>query len=122
MARSRRDYQRWARRGTTTQRGLGHAHQADLKRLRAALIPGTPCWRCGLPMYPWQALNRDHLIDRALGGADGPAVLAHASCNKSAGATAGNRRRGQQRAAAKATASKVPTPIITAPLRTSRNW
>ena len=114
-----RDYQRYARR-STTQRGLNGKHKADKKRLKAALRDGEPCWRCGQPMYKWQALDRDHVIDRALGGADGPAVLAHASCNRSAGATAENRRRGQRRAMAKAAMSD--TPATPAPLRTSRQW
>ena len=77
--------------GTTKQRGLGSDHQADRERLRAQLRDGEPCWRCGKPMYKWQELDRDHVIDRALGGAQGPAVLAHASCNRSKGATLGNR-------------------------------
>jgi 5-methylcytosine-specific restriction endonuclease McrA len=83
---------RW--RGTTTQRGLGAAHQADKRTLKAALQDGTPCWRCGQPMYRWQKLDRDHIIDRVNGGTDGPAVLAHEHCNRSAGARMGNRRRG----------------------------
>ncbi len=82
---------RW--RGKTTERGLGGAHQADLKRLLAAHRDGDPCWRCGQPMYKWQQLERDHIIDRAHGGTNGPAVLAHACCNRSAGATTGNRNR-----------------------------
>jgi hypothetical protein len=80
-------------RGTTAQRGLGADHQADKKRLLAQHRDGDPCWRCGGPMYKWQALDRDHVVDRALGGATGPAVLAHASCNRSAGARLGNQLR-----------------------------
>ena len=80
-------------RGTTEQRGVGHAHRADKKRLKALLRDGEPCWRCGQPMYKWQELDRDHIVDRALGGAQGPAVLAHASCNRSAGAKLGNQLR-----------------------------
>lgn len=80
-------------RGTTEQRGVGHAHARDRKRLIALLRDGEPCWRCGQPMYKWQALDRDHVVDRALGGAQGPAVLAHASCNRSAGAKLGNQLR-----------------------------
>jgi hypothetical protein len=49
-------------------------------------------------MYQWQALDRDHVTPRALGGTDGPAVLAHARCNRSAGARLGNRQRGMARA------------------------
>lgn len=80
--------------GSTAERALGGEHVADGKRLKAALRDGEPCWRCGEPMYSWQALERDHVIDRVHGGANGPAVLAHASCNRSAGATMGNQLRG----------------------------
>jgi 5-methylcytosine-specific restriction endonuclease McrA len=83
-------------RGTTTERGLGYAHQKDGRRLKAVHRDGDLCWRCGQPMYKWQALERDHVTPRAYGGADGPAVLAHAHCNRSAGARLGNRMRGQQ--------------------------
>jgi hypothetical protein len=70
---------------TTAERGLGAEHVADKKRLLARHRDGDLCWRCGQPMYKTQALERDHVIDRALGGISGPAVLAHASCNRSAG-------------------------------------
>jgi|SRR5216684_155039 len=80
-------------RGTTAQRGLGTAHIADKKRLLAMHRDGDPCWRCGQPMYKWQSLDRDHLVDRALGGAQGPAVLAHTACNRAAGARLGNQLR-----------------------------
>lgn len=76
--------------GTTKERGLGADHQADRKRLLALLRDGDPCWRCGQPMYRSQPLDRDHIVDRALGGALGPAVLAHRWCNRSAGARLGN--------------------------------
>jgi hypothetical protein len=78
------------RHGTTTERGLGADHQADKKRLLAALRDGEPCWRCGQPMYRTQKLDRDHVIDRVLGGAQGPAVLSHASCNRAAGGRLGH--------------------------------
>jgi 5-methylcytosine-specific restriction endonuclease McrA len=83
--------------GTTTQRWLGAAHQKDRHRLLAALRDGDPCPRCGQPMYRWQLLDRDHVIDRALGGGDGPAVLSHQHCNRSAGARMGNKMRGTGR-------------------------
>jgi len=79
-------------RGTTTQR-LGHNHAPDRKRLMAAFKDGDLCWRCGQPMFGWQSLERDHVTARALGGIDGPAALAHAHCNRSAGARLGNRMR-----------------------------
>ena len=79
--------------GTTKDRGLGADHQADKRRLLALHRDGDPCWRCGQPMYKSQALDRDHVVDRALGGTMGPAVLAHASCNRSAGAKLGNQLR-----------------------------
>lgn len=82
---------RW--RGTTTQRGLGWPHVKHGRQLRKVHKDGDLCWRCGQPMYSWQALDRDHITPRALGGTDGPAVLAHAHCNRSAGAALGNRMR-----------------------------
>jgi hypothetical protein len=78
------------RQGTTTERGLGAEYVADKKRLLAVLRDGEPCWRCDQPMYRTQKLDRDHVIDRALGGTQGPAVLSHASCNRAAGARLGN--------------------------------
>jgi 5-methylcytosine-specific restriction endonuclease McrA len=84
-------------RGTTTQR-LGRNHAPDRRRLLAAHRDGDPCWRCGQPMYKWQALERDHVVDRARGGIDGPAVLAHAHCNRAAGARLRNQMYGQAKA------------------------
>jgi hypothetical protein len=86
---------RW--RGTTEERGLGTAHRADKRRLLAALRDGDLCPRCRKPMYRWQSLDRDHVVDRARGGTHGPAVLSHAHCNRSAGARAGNLARGRHR-------------------------
>lgn len=77
-------------RGTTAQRGLGSDHVADKKRLMALHRDGDPCWRCGKPMFKAQGLHRGHIIDRALGGADGPAALEHPWCNLQAGARLGN--------------------------------
>ena len=71
---------------TTTQRGLGYTHQKDKRRLKREMRPGQPCPRCGLPMWPHQALDRGHTISRALGGTDSEGRLEHASCNRSAGA------------------------------------
>lgn len=97
--------------GTTATRGYGAAHQAQRRQALAALTPGQPCPRCGHSMWPGQALDLDHTDDRAtyLG-------LAHAKCNRAAGARKGNRMRGQRRrAAARPDSGELP-------LITSRQW
>lgn len=64
---------------------------------RKQLLPyaiGTDCPLCGLPMYEGQSLDLDHSVPVALGGGAEPGDrMAHASCNRSAGATLGNRLR-----------------------------
>jgi hypothetical protein len=102
---------RWA--GTTTQRGLGAEHQALRKHKLAVLVDGTPCRRCGHPMYHptrcrycnrrgcfFCTLDLGHPDDapRVLtqGGADhtrpsvGGRELEHRHCNRSAGTRLGN--------------------------------
>lgn len=69
---------------TTTERGLGWAHQQERQRALARLQPGAPCPLCGHPMHPRQRLDLDHSVPRALGGR-GPRRLAHARCNRQAG-------------------------------------
>ena len=93
---------------TTTQRGLGHEHQA-LRRLKlATLVHGSPCRRCRQPRYHparcpngpcWQCrLDLGHWTDRVFGG-QGPRDLEHTHCNRAAGARLRNRlyRRARQR-------------------------
>jgi 5-methylcytosine-specific restriction endonuclease McrA len=87
-----------ARRKTTTQAGLGYAHQKARAAALAAFRDGTPCPYCPYPMYRWQALELDHVIPRALGGISGPVRLAHAVCNRRAGGRIGGRIRARQRA------------------------
>lgn len=73
-------------RKTTTQRGYGYSHQA----LRRALLPyayGQPCPRCGGTMKPGQKLDLDHTDDRT-----GYRGMAHATCNRQAGADKTNTR------------------------------
>jgi hypothetical protein len=53
---------------------------------------GTPCVRCGRPMLPGQEIHLDHLDGGGPGDYRG---WAHAHCNTSAGASKGNRMRGQ---------------------------
>lgn len=69
------------------------AHRNARDRYLAAMRDGQPCCRCGRPMYRGQPLDLDHHDDdptRYRG-------LAHARCNRSAGATKGNQLRGQRR-------------------------
>ncbi len=57
-------------------------HKTLRKRLLADLArrPSQPCARCGLPMYPGQALDLDHTDDRT-----GYLGLSHRACNRRAG-------------------------------------
>jgi hypothetical protein len=106
-----RDVARWARRGTTAQRGLGRGHQARRKQLLAELVDGTPCLEraggpgapvCGQPMWhptrcPFPPdrradgrcgacrLDLCHGVARALGGHGQDSRLGHAYCNRAAG-------------------------------------
>ena len=86
---------------TTAQRGLGWAHQKERARQVMALQDGTPCPRCGRPMWRRYArlLDLDHVIPRHFGGTDGPKVLAHRRCNRAAGARITNKIKQARRAA-----------------------
>ena len=67
---------------------------------RKQLLPyayGSACPLCGLTMYEDQALDLDHSTPVVLGGGAQPGDrMAHASCNRSAGATLGNQLRGNR--------------------------
>jgi hypothetical protein len=76
----------------------GYRKLADMVKAAAYADPSTPCARCGLTLaeHPptksgkppsWDA---GHVVDGEIGGRLRPEV---ASCNRSAGARAGNRRR-----------------------------
>jgi 5-methylcytosine-specific restriction endonuclease McrA len=76
-----RDY-----RGTTTERGLGYAHQQERRRL-LPLAYYTDCPLCGLTMWPEQSLDLDHNVPRAFGGStevEGGRIV-HAYCNRAEG-------------------------------------
>jgi hypothetical protein len=60
----------------TTQRGYGSTHQHTRRSALAALVPGTRCPHCRLPMDASQSLDLDHTPDRA-----GYRGLAHSRCN-----------------------------------------
>lgn len=67
------------------------------RKTRAALLPyayGTACPICGRPMLRGQALDLDHSVPVAYGNTGAGDRITHASCNRSAGATLGNRLRG----------------------------
>ena len=84
MARTRRDWQRYARKGTTTQRGYGTAHQAERTRRLRQYRPGDLCAHCGQPITWWplkvarRYIDLPHTADRS-GYLPG---LAHRSCNR----------------------------------------
>lgn len=69
---------------TTTQKGLGWAHQQRRRALLETLRDGEICWWCGLPMYRVQQLAADHTHARAHGGTVADRLL-HDVCNKERG-------------------------------------
>jgi hypothetical protein len=86
---------------------MGTCNDADHKNTRKRLLPlayGKPCPFCGFVMLKGQKLDLDHATPRMLGGAKGPRRIAHAHCNRSAGARLGNAFRSANR------------------LQTSRRW
>lgn len=95
--------------------GLDWAHRKRRAAALEALEEGEPCPLCNQPMYSWQVLDLDHATPRVLGG-DGrfDSRLAHGSCNRSAGASLGNRLRGARR--------RGVAPARLANPRTSRDW
>lgn len=89
------DLARWARRGKTTERGLGADHQ----KIREDLIPtalGTRCPiggpRCIGVMDDPALMELDHSTPRAKGGTVGDRIVC-APCNHSEGARMGNAMR-----------------------------
>ena len=91
-------------RGTTTERDYGARHVRFLKAYRSAWHPGQPCAECAQPMWQlWHEyvdgrgrkrrmclLDLGHTPDRT-----GYIGLCHRYCNRSEGASRGNRMRGQ---------------------------
>ncbi len=74
-------------RGSTTERGLGSAHQKERKRL-LPLAHYTACELCGQTMWPEQALDLDHVVPRVFGGVTGEpgsGRIVHAYCNRAEG-------------------------------------
>lgn len=108
MASTRRDWQRWARRGSTEQRGYGHQHRQERERRLLLYRPGHACAIGGEPMNWWPLdvarrfldLPHDHVNGGYLPG------LACRRHNRAEGAVRGNRMRGR----------------MTAPWQASRQW
>lgn len=75
------------------------AYSSAHRKARKALLPyaiGTPCPLCGQVMHEWQALDLDHAVPLVLGGSEVGDRITHARCNRSTGATLGNRLRGNR--------------------------
>ena len=104
-----RDIQRWKRRGTTTQRGLGSDHRKTKARLMPAAL-GQPCPiqgpRCDRIMTDPRRMQLDHSVPRILGGTRGDRIVCM-PCNTGLGAALGNRLRAGRRARQR------PRPMIT---------
>jgi hypothetical protein len=78
-------------------------YSSEHHKERARLLPyayGTACPLCGQVMVEGQAFDLDHSVARVLGGAEVGDRITHSHCNRSAGATLGNRLRGQKTAPA----------------------
>lgn len=81
----------WTPKRSARRRGWIHTKAA--RELRAAFRDGDICRKCGDPMFTWERLDAGH-SDIAPAGPDVPPdAMEHARCNRSAGATAGNRAR-----------------------------
>lgn len=92
---------------TTTQQGLGWAHQKRRRVLLALHDEGELCGECWEPMYKSQGLDADHSIERCRGGLFADRLL-HASCNRG--------RHGRAIRAVRKGAQQITQPV------TSRPW
>lgn len=78
---------------------MGKAHRSGDYQRRARIVrqaanadPATTCWRCGLTLdaKPGDTWDAGHVRS---GDPTSPLLPEHSSCNRSHGATEGNRRR-----------------------------
>ena len=78
----------------------GGRRAQKVRALIATTLP-RPCSKCGQQVYPWQRWDVDHIRDRdnhpELTWVPSNWSVAHARCNRSAGAADGNRKRGKAR-------------------------
>lgn len=82
---------------TPARNRASRPYSAAHRKARKALLPyaiGTLCPLCGQVMEDWQALDLDHATPLVLGGGEVGDRITHATCNRSLGATLGNRMRG----------------------------
>jgi transcription elongation factor Elf1 len=81
--------------GTTTARGYGSRHQARRRAIAKRLAAGAvlTCWRCGGALVHGMAWDLGH-DDEDRSQYRGPE---HRRCNRSAGASKGNRIRGREK-------------------------
>lgn len=71
----------------TNSDGWGYKHRKARAAALEVLVEGTRCPFCGRGMFRRQALDYDHVIPLAYGGApDGAERLSHSSCNRRGGA------------------------------------
>lgn len=66
----------------TAARGYDHEHQKRRRALLAQLVDGTPCRRCGLPMFRWQKLDLGHPLNAPASTGSRADALEHARCNR----------------------------------------
>lgn len=87
MPTTRRAYQRYARKGTTAQRGYGTSHRAERERRLALYRPGDPCAHCGQPITWWPLPVARRFIDlpHTPGRSGYLPGLAHRRCNRADG-------------------------------------
>lgn len=90
---------------STNSRGYTAEHRRIAAQLRAAFIPGTPCRKCGNPMWNLRYLDAGHPEHAPASSRGLPDALEHRHCNRSAGGRNGARSRWG-----------------TIPLGTSRQW
>jgi hypothetical protein len=75
---------------TTRWRGPGWTTRARAVVDAARRNPNATCRRCGQPFQPGQPIDAGHIRS---GDPTSPLAPEHATCNRSAGASEGNRRR-----------------------------
>lgn len=76
-------------RPSSSQRGLGWAFSARKAKDRGYQA-ATVCQWCGKPFTDADPKTADHVVPRSRGGAHGPIVAAHRSCNSSRGGKLGH--------------------------------